>query len=160
MLICLLVLALPATAFAVPRDRGDGTLVVRAATGKVAVTGARGTVLGHLDRGQVLVYDRNPFDTAVPEVFGADKEVVKTAVLTVYTGTEIRFRFVGARGYSIRVVGTGIDLSAVGQGKITLVGAGTLADGEYSVDGGAFEPLPETSFTGTFGQLAAPAVGG
>jgi hypothetical protein len=159
-LICLLALAVPAAALAVPRDKGDGTLVVRGASGKVAVLGGKGTVLGHVDKGQLYVFDWHPFDNVEPEVFGADKTVEKTAQLTVYTGTKMRFRFVGARAYAIRIVGTGIDVSAVGQGKIQLNGAGTLDDGQYSIDGADFLPLPSTLFTGAFGQLAAPAVGG
>ena len=117
-------------------------------------------MLGHVDKGQLFVYDWHPFDNVEPEVFGADKTVEKTATLTVYTGTKMRFRFVGARSYSIRIVGTGIDVSAVGQGRVVLNGAGTLADGQYSIDGGDFQPIPSTLFNGTFGQLAAPAVGG
>ena len=161
MLICLLALAVPATALAVPRDKGDGTLVVRGASGKVAVLGGKGTVLGHVDKGQLYVFDWHPFDNVEPEVFGADKTVEKTAQLTVYTGTKMRFRFVGARSYQLRIVGTGIDVSAVGQGRVVLSGSDAATDGQYSIDDDPFMPLPTTLFTGTFGQLvAASSVGG
>jgi hypothetical protein len=159
-LICLLALAVPATALALPHDKGDGTLVVRNASGKVSVLGAKGSVLGHVDKGQVYVYDWNPFDGKAPEVYGADKSVQRSPQLTVYSGTGIRFRFFGARSYSLRIVGSGIDVAAVGQGRVQLSGAGTLDDGQYSIDGADFANMPSVLFSGTFGQVTAPALGG
>jgi hypothetical protein len=53
----------------------------------------------------------------------------------VYTGSDVRFLFPGGR-YTLVVDGAGIDLSAVGTGKLTAVGKGSAEDGWVTVDGG------------------------
>jgi len=161
--ITLLALAAPAAALALPHDKGDGSLVVKKASGKIAILAGKGFIGGRLADGKLDVYDTNPFDTHEPEVFNASSTVEKTGALTIYQGTNMRFRFVAPR-YSIRIAGTGIDLSAVGQGKVTIEGDSTVLDaGQFSVDGDAFQdvkPTAATPFTGTFGQAAAATVTG
>ena len=45
--------------------------------------------------------------------------------------------------FKIVVRGRGINLSLVGKGTITLNGAGTGADGSYSVNGGDYSAMPD-----------------
>jgi hypothetical protein len=135
--LCLLLLAslllLPAAALA---DRGTngGSLVISDATGKLTVSG-HGLIFGHLDRGTITVVgDYKPDDnTALPSVSGAKMKFAGGNV--TYSGSDVRFLFPGGR-YTLVVDGTGIDLSAVGTGKLSAVGRGSAEDGWVTVDGG------------------------
>ncbi len=133
--------ALPALALAAPG--GDGTLSVRKATGTISVA-ARGTLLGHCDRCTVIITDPDPTDGRPP--FVTPLSAVRTALSdtrTSYTGNDLRFRIVGGF-FRVKVFGTGIDLSVVASGAVTL-GDGTA--GTYSVDGAAFAPVPDARTT-------------
>jgi len=138
--LCLLLLAglllLPAAAVA---DRGGGSsggsLVVSDANARLTVSG-HGLIFGHLDRGTITVVgDYKPDDnTALPSVSGAKMKF--TGGNVVYTGSEIRFLFPGGR-YTLIVDGSGIDISAVGTGKLAAVGRFLGGDdGTVTVDGG------------------------
>lgn len=161
LVILLVALAAPAAAVAAvaaPHDKTDGTLAVKDARGMIVIQ-ARGTVLGRIDRGAVTITDMNPFDTNQPQVVGAESiqpDPTNTSA-TIYSGAGIRFRFVGA-AYKITLVGRGIDIAAVGQGKVRFPVTGTANDGQFSLDGGPFQDVPALPFTGSFGG-AAP-VGG
>ena len=128
-----LLLVLPAAALAEGTSNG-GSLVVSNANGKLTVSG-HGLIFGHLDRGTITVVgDYKPDDnTALSSVSGAKMKV--TGGNVVYTGSDVRFLFPGGR-YTLVVDGAGIDLSAVGTGKLTAVGKGSAEDGWVTVDGG------------------------
>ncbi len=136
--LCLVLLAslflLPAVALAEGAASNGGSLVVSDANGKLTVSG-HGLIFGHLDRGTITVVgDYKPDDnTALSSVSGAKMKV--TGGNVVYTGSDVRFLFPGGR-YTLVVDGAGIDLSAVGTGKLTAVGKGSAADGWVTVDGG------------------------
>ena len=152
-------LVLPAAALAGVRAAGDGTLVVRDANAKVEIKNARGTIFGHLDKGWLQVTDYNQDDSRDPEVNGAKTSwpVNATGSTWRYRGTDIRFRFFGGR-YSITVAGTGIDISAVGRGTVTLSGLTTVTDGDYgtyAVDGHKFLPIQLLPTVDTFGTPTA-----
>lgn len=151
LLILLVALATPAVAVAGPRDRTDGTLAVRDARGMIVIT-ARGTVLGRVDRGAVTITDLNPFDTNGPQVVGADDQQVdpNDPSTTTWSGTNMRFRFVGS-SYKITLVGRGIDIAAVGQGRVRFPVSGTSNDGQFSLDGAPFQDVPALPFAGSFG---------
>ena len=137
----LLALALPAAAAAGVNAPGDGTLTVKNADGFVTI-GARGGVIGRFDSGQLWVRDPNPDDQYEEAVTGAEKKVVKDDFVTVYSGKNVRFRYIGGF-FQIKVKGTGIGLGAVGKGKVTLQGT----DGTYSVNDAPaqlFPLLPQT----------------
>jgi hypothetical protein len=148
LLIALLALALPAAALGLPRVAGDGTLVVRNGSGGDAktptvmliVTG--GAVIGQVDRGRIVIEDPNPTDGASAIVTGADSSKVMSDTKTSWTGNDLRFRTVGG-SFVIRVYGVGIDLNAVGQGFVRLVGSPYIPDGRYSLNDGAFHSLPD-----------------
>ena len=148
-------LVLPAAALAGARSAGDGTLVVRDANAKVDIAKSRGTIFGHLGKGWLKVTDFNPEDSRDPEVNGAKMSYPLNASGSTwfYKGADIRFRFFGGR-YSITVYGSGIDLSAVGKGTVTLSGLTTVTDaayGTYAVDGHKFAPIQLLPTVDTFG---------
>jgi hypothetical protein len=135
-------LALPAAALAGAQAAGDGTLVVRDANAtRIEITG-RGTVFGHVDKGTLKVTDYNIEDARDPEVNGkvTSWPVNASGTTWQYQGRDIRFRFFGGR-YKIVLTGSGIDVSALGKGTATLIGAGTSDDGDYAVNGGKFASL-------------------
>ena len=147
---------LPAAALAGARAAGDGTLVVRDANARVEIAKARGTIFGHLDKGWLQVTDYNQDDSRDPEVNGkATSWPVNASGSTWrYKGADIRFRFLGGR-YSITVQGTGIDISAVGKGTVTLSGLTSVIDGDYgtyAVDGHRFAPIQLLPTVDTFGS--------
>jgi hypothetical protein len=142
------VLILPAAALAGRDSPGDGSLVVSSADGKLTVQG-KGLIFGHLDHGTITVVDYKPDDnTALPSVSGAKLKLVGGKV--VYSGSDVRFLFPGGR-YNLIVEGTGIAISAVGNGKITPVAAGTSDDGSLTVDGSHAQPIGATG-TATYGK--------
>lgn len=99
--------------------------------GKGAVTlELRGVVLGRLSTGTLRVTDSTPRDRFTALVVGRKLAQERVGPRTVlYRGQGLRFRMVGG-GYRIVVRGTGIALSAVGRGVVTL-------DGERNTDGDA-----------------------
>ena len=153
LLTCLLIaLALPSVALAVRSGGGsDGTLAVRNAASdpgvpvvSMTITGA---VIGQLDRGRILIDDPSPSDGPGPVVTGADHQRDVSGTATLYSGTDIRFRAVGGK-YRIRIFGTGINVNAVGQGFVRLIGSPLLTnDGKYSLNGGDWKSLPDLGDT-------------
>jgi hypothetical protein len=141
--LCLILLAsallIPGTALAESLATGDGSLVVTDANARITVSG-KGLIFGHLDRGSVTVVgDYKPDDnTALSSVTGAKQRIVGKNV--VYSGSDVRFYFPGGR-YTLIVDGTGINLSAVGNGTFAAVGKGLIDDGSYTVDGGTAQDI-------------------
>jgi hypothetical protein len=80
-------------------------------------------------------------------VTGDDWSKEKNDTTSTWGGTKVRFRMIGGT-FKIVVRGRGINLSLVGKGTITLNGAGTGADGSYSVNGGEYSAMPD--FPATF----------
>jgi hypothetical protein len=147
-LLALVSLLVPAAAFARPVERGDGTLAVKNAVGQISVS-AKGTMLGRVADGTITIVDLSPNGTNNVQVFGYDsKPRVRADGRTVYQGTDVRFRLLGGQ-YSVLVVGSGINLSAVGRGRIVAQG---VTDGLFSADGSPFEPVQPLLYSDTFGQ--------
>jgi len=143
----LLALVLPAIAVARVGAPGDGTLIVKNGSGKVVIQ-AKGGVIGRFDEGKLIVRDPNPEDELEEVVTGADKAKDIDDFVTVYTGKNIRFRFIGGRfKITLGKATTGIDLSATGKGTVFMQGAGTLDDGTYSFNGEKPKPLPLLQLT-------------
>jgi len=142
------VLILPAAARAERDSPGDGSLVVSSADGKLMVQG-KGLIFGHLDHGTITIVDYKPdANTALSSVSGARMKLLGDNV--VYSGNDVRFLFPSGR-YNLIVDGMGIDISAVGSGKLTAIGAGTGDDGSLTVDGSRAQQIA-TSGTVTFGK--------
>ena len=155
------VISLPAAALALPMGPDDGTLSVRHGRGVVQLR-FRGAVIGRLAHGSVRIYDPVANDGSGADFWGCDHGGPHDLSDTtqICTGDDIRFRAIGGR-YGVTARGSGIFLSAVGRGRVTLNGIGDpdlgiLNDGQYSLNGGDYQSLPDD--TETF-QLAAPPGG-
>ena len=132
--------AVPAAAIAAVRGPGDGTLSVRNGHGTFVIT-ARGGVIGSFAHGKVIITDPDPTDGTGPKVTGQDWHRERSDITDVYGGTDVRFRLIGG-SFRIKVIGTGVNLSVVGKGNVSLEGYGSADDGSYSVDGGDYVPVP------------------
>jgi hypothetical protein len=130
----------PAAALAARRDPNDGTLSVRDGRGTFMVS-ARGGIIGSFAHGRVIITDPIDGDGTGPIVSGVDWHRDRSDTTTVYGGTRVRFRLIGGT-FRIRVIGTGVNLSVVGRGSVTITGLGTLDDGTYSVNGGPEVGVP------------------
>ena len=115
----------------------SGTLSVERGRGSVVVD-LKGSALGRLTTGTLRVTDQTPNDRYAPLVVG--KKVTQERLgprTVVYRGTGLRFRMLGG-GYRMVIRGSGIALSAVGRGVVTLDGDPRFAGddaGVYSLDG-------------------------
>jgi hypothetical protein len=151
--LCLLLLAglllLPAAAVAERGGSSGGSLVVSDANARLTISG-HGLIFGHLGRGTITVVgDYKPDDnTALSSVSGAKMKFTGSNV--VYTGSDVRFLFPGGR-YTLIVDGTGIDISAVGTGKLAAVGKFFGDDGTVAVDGGMPQAVDSVSVV-TYGK--------
>jgi hypothetical protein len=143
--LCLILLAclvvVPA-ALAASGTAGDGVLELRNVYANVTIAGT-GVLWGQMDKGALIVTDPNPTDGDV-YVTGSDKPS-KTLPdgSTLYAGHDLTFRITGGV-YKLQFVnGTGVDLTTVGVGKATILPSLTVVDdGDYSLDGGKWKPLP------------------
>ena len=128
-------------------DPGNGSLSVDRGKG-VVVLELRGSILGRLGNGTLTVTDLTPRDRYTATVVARkmkDSRIIGLRT-TRYRGQGIRFRMLGG-GYRIVVRGTGIALSAVGHGAVTLDGdRKTVLDdtGVYSLDGVDCSQEPQT----------------
>ena len=148
------VLAFCGSAFARSTGPNDGALSVKNADGRVVFNG-RGGVIGRLDKGQVTIKDPNPNDGTGPIVNGADSTQSLGDHTTRYSGSNIRFRIIGGT-FTVTVFASGIDVSVIGRGLVTLDGT-TDTDGTYSLNGDTAQPFPLIKFTF---PLAAPTGAG
>jgi hypothetical protein len=156
-LICFSVAVVAApVAWAVPSAPGDGTLVVQegsAPNGVAVVTLViKGTVIGQVASGSLGVDDVVVIDNlngtgafTVSRVGGAlltTKTVSSTR--TKYLGSDFRFRAVEDNYYKVTIYGSGVNLFAVGQGKVSLQGMTdpTMNSGRYSLNGQEFASIP------------------
>jgi hypothetical protein len=115
----------------------SGTLSVERGKGLVMIE-LRGSVLGRVANGSVRVTDLTPNDRYAPIVAGKKLKEDRLGPRTVlYRGQALRFRMVGG-GYRMYVRGSGITVSAVGRGFVTLDGDPKFFGddaGVYSFDG-------------------------
>jgi hypothetical protein len=118
-------------------DPENGTLSVERGRG-VIVLELRGSILGRLGSGVLTVTDLTPRDRYSATVVARKmKDIRVLGPRTArYRGQGIRFRMLGG-GYRVTLRGTGIALSAVGHGSVTMDGERTLVSdaGVYSLDG-------------------------
>lgn len=140
----LVALIVPATSAAHRSGPNDGTLSLRDARGTFIIS-ARGGVIGSFARGSVRISDPVEGDGSGPIVTGDEWSKERDETTTTWGGTRVRFRIIGG-AFRVVVRGRGINLSLVGKGNVTLKGAGTEDDGTYSVNDGAYEPVPSFPF--------------
>jgi hypothetical protein len=147
LILCALVgLAVPAGIQAA--TAADGTLAVKNATGLVMVN-ANGVVIGHADKAKVTITDADSTEGRVI-VLGWESKAALTPTKTVYKGEDLRFKLLGGDNI-LFIRGSGISLSAVGEGKVTLDGGNVANDGKFSIDDGPFLSLPDSIHTFSFG---------
>ena len=139
-------LALPAAIQAA--TAADGTLAVKNATGLVLVN-ANGVIIGHADKARITITDTDSTDGRVI-VLGWESKAALTPTKTVYKGEDLRFKLLGGDNI-LFIRGSGISLSAVGEGKVTLDGGNVANDGKFSIDDGPFKSLPDVYQTFSFG---------
>jgi hypothetical protein len=158
-LLCGLILV-PA-ALAAAGATGDGVLELRGVNAsKVTIRGTRGVIWGQIDNGRVLVTDLTPDDNVTALVSG-NMQRLPTADIgaTLYIGKNIHFRFPGGK-YQLMIVGSGIDLTAVGVGRATVAGdVNALDDGDYAIDGGKWQQVPLLTKKLVFGVQPPPVAG-
>jgi len=148
-------LLLAPSALADRRQAGDGSLVVSDASARSIVLKGNGLVFGHIQQGTLTVQSYSAADTNAPQISGAVPRIVGNTV--VYAGSDIRFLLPNGR-YSLRIDGTGIDISAVGRGSIVAAGLGTIFDGTLSVNNGKPQALGVVTASATFnGASNVPA---
>lgn len=157
--ILLLATAVPAGAFAERAGpAADGTLAVRDGRGKVQMT-IKGSLIGRLGNGSITIEELAPDDDTEPVVRGYKTfKWGRNNNVRTYTGKNVRFRLIGGR-YRVVFNGKGLFFSAVGKGRVTLDGTGSMAagvfyDGFYSLNGSEEESLPDDS---TSFNLAPPS---
>lgn len=119
-------------------DPQSGTLSVARGKG-VIVLEVRGNILGRLGSGVLTVTDLTPRDRYTATVVARKMKEAKPIGLRTwrYRGQGIRYRMLGG-GYRVTIRGTGIALSAVGHGFVTLDADRTTSfddAGVYSLDG-------------------------
>src|SRR3954453_22303711 len=145
-LVVLAFLALATPALANDRGHGDGTLAVKNATGTVNLA-ARGAVIGQVDFGKVTIQAPTPGDGKPPVVTGYETKRALSDTKSLYSGSDIRFRIIGGF-FRLKLVGTGIDLSVVGKGRVSLGPAvGLLTTGTFSFDGDASARMPDLTLS-------------
>ncbi len=118
-------------------ERGKGVVMIE----------LRGSVLGRLTNGSLRVTDLTPFDRYAALVTGRKVTEKRLGPRTVlYKGQGLRFRLLGG-GYRMIARGSGIALSAVGRGVVTLDGDPKFPGddvGVYSRDGVDCSVEPQT----------------
>jgi hypothetical protein len=135
----------------------DGTMSVKRGRGSVVLK-LKGTVIGRVARnGRVQIRDFRPFDANDPQLT-CRPHVRRIGFDTwLCRGRNIGFRVEKGR-FNVNVRGTGISISAVGRGKVTVDGAGDTGvnDGLMSIDSAPYESLPDIA---TIYYLGTPSPG-
>jgi hypothetical protein len=137
---------------------GDGTLSVKRGRGLVVLK-LKGTVIGRVNKnGRVQVKDIRPYDGNDPQLTCRPHPRRISSSVWLCKGRNIGFRVDEGR-FNINVRGTGISISAVGRGSVTVDGAGDLGfyDGVMSLDDAPYESLPDDP---TFFYLGTPPARG
>jgi hypothetical protein len=118
-------------------EPNTGTLSVERGKGVVMIE-LRGSLLGRLGAGSLRVTDQTPNDRYAPLVAGRKLTLERLGPRTViYRGVGLRFRMLGG-GYRVVARGSGISVSAVGRGTVTLDAEPRFSGddaGVYSLDG-------------------------
>jgi hypothetical protein len=140
----LLLLALPPAALAGRNAPGDGTLAVKDGRGLVTIA-ARGGLIMRCASCDVTIDDPVPGDGSGPVTFGEDVAKQITGTATLYRNrdrSDMRIRIIGGF-FKVTVKGSGINVTLVGKGKVTLQ-ADALADdpGTFAFEDQAPAPLP------------------
>ena len=149
--VLVIALAVPTLAFGVTSLTDDGALSVKNGVGKVVLSPFNGSALGRVANGKIVIVDPVFGDGGRYDLWGCDKQSEPSDHATVCSGTNLRFRIVDGR-YKLYIVrASGINLSAVGRGQVTLDGRGedptVDSDGTYALNDGSYRSLPDAEKT-------------
>jgi hypothetical protein len=142
----------PAAALAAQGAAGDGTLVVRNASGDaprqpVISAAFTGAIVGQVARGRIVVVPTADAGdvTVTTSDLNPVAPVVTDAGLISYSGVGLRFKAVGGF-YRVLLYGKGVDVNIVGQGSVVLDGSESdpQLDGRFSLNGASWHSLPPT----------------
>jgi hypothetical protein len=135
-------LAVPTVVTAAART--DGSLSIKRGRATINVKLRRGTVIGSMASGTIRIRDLGPYDNSIPQIRHCRLRYPDSTTIAC-TGKKIVFRAVDGR-FTTRLKGTGIFLSAVGRGNVTMTGASNPRfpnNGVMSVDNGPYQPIPD-----------------
>jgi hypothetical protein len=137
-LLCGLV-AVPA-ALAAANATGDGVLEIKDGAGTVVLNTSRGTVWGQMSRGTLVATDTLAGDGVILVNGGTVTPVADN--VTQYRGKDLHFRVTGGK-VRLWFKGSGLNLTAVGVGRVQFTGDAFAADtGLYALDSGKWNPIP------------------
>lgn len=147
--VCLAALVLPAAVSAMVAGPGDGSLVVKAASGPrtgnvpVVTLTITGAAIGHVDQGHIVIDNGATAEVTQGTGILWRKDVKNSDTAQMWGGTDFKFRAVGGK-YTILIFGSGVDVVALGTGTVTFTGLvdDPRNDGTYSLNGKAFLSLP------------------
>lgn len=138
-----------AAMFAVPAvvtaaTRTDGALSIKRGRATITIKLKRGTVIGTMASGTIRIRDLGPYDNSIPQVRHCRLRYPDSMTIAC-TGKKITFRAVDGR-FTTHLKGSGIFLSAVGRGNVTVTGAANPRfpnNGLMAVDNGPYQPIPD-----------------
>jgi hypothetical protein len=135
---------------------GGGSLAVSGANGSLVVTG-QGVIFGYFDQGSLLVFRYNP-DSATDAISVEGASAHTGSGVTIYSGSQVRFLLPAGR-YTVEVVGSGIDVSAVGRGTINVsaspTSASPLSTGSLALNGGRPASFAKVAVPASFGDVGS-----
>jgi hypothetical protein len=132
-----------------PPADNTGSLVVQNGYGFVAVN-AKGGIIGRFDGGSITIEDPVEGDSKPPIVYGFERKRSVGPHTVLYSGTDVHF-YVGGL-YKVKIVATGMNLSAVGKGSATIGSTGFSDPGFYRVNDGPYLPIPDSPAKVTLGS--------
>jgi hypothetical protein len=150
------VLALAVPAGLLAADGTDGTMSIKRGRALVVFDKLQGTVIGRMATGKVRIRVLRPRVDTAPEFHHCRKRVINKTT-TVCQGRKLTFRALDGH-YVIRLQGTGIFMSAAGQGSGETDGAGIpgLSNGVMSFDDGPYGTIPDDPTPFTLGTPPPP----
>ena len=140
----LLALAIPGAASALSRAQGDGSLAVSDGNGSLVVQG-HGVIFGYFAQGSLTIVDYHPDNpSSTVSVSGGLSHT--DGGVTTYSGSAVRFLLPAGR-YTLELIASGIDISAIGHGTVGATAGATFSTGSLTLDAG--HPVP-------FARIAGP----
>jgi hypothetical protein len=101
-------------------------------------------VIGSMANGTIRIRDLGPYDNSIPQIRHCRLRYPDSTTIAC-TGRKITFRAVDGR-FTTHLKGSGIFLSAVGRGNVTVTGAANPKfpnNGQMSVDNGPYQAIPD-----------------
>jgi len=130
---------------------GGGSLAVRGANGALVVTG-QGVIFGYFDQGSLYVFNYDP--SAASDAISVEGATARNGSgVTLYSGSQVRF-LIPAGSYTVELVGSDIDVSAVGRGMINVSAHANVSTGWIALDGGRPASFSRVSVPASFGGVS------